>query len=109
MHPEVNSDTEPSYSEVNSSVHLNPVTFNLAMLAMKVPDSDAARGRAIGIDAKWVRSALDGNPVGGKFIGNTITVFRRHRLKLERLGLKVEMDTFFNVPETVGVGVPDGK
>lgn len=103
MDPEVNSDLEPTYVEVHSSVHLNPVTFNLAMLAMGVPESDAARGRAIGIDAKWVRAALDGNPVGGKFIGNTITTFRRHRTRLERLGLKVEMDTFFNVPEVAGV------
>lgn len=107
MHPEVNSDTEPRYTEVNSSVVLNPVTFNLAMLAMGVSDNDTARGRAINIDAKWVRSALDGSPVGGKFIGNTITIFRKYRAKLERVGLKVEMDTFFTVHEPVGVS--DGR
>jgi hypothetical protein len=107
MHPEVNSDQEPGYAEAHSTVHLNPVTFNLAMLAMGVPDSDAARGRAIGVHAKSVRAALDGNPVGGRFIGNTISILRQHRVKLERLGLKVEMDTFFNVPEAAGVS--DGR
>ncbi len=107
MHPEVNSDTSPGYTEAHSTVHLNPVTFNLAMLAMGVPDSDAARGRAIGVHAKSVRAALDGNPVGGRFIGNTIAILRQHRVKLERLGLKVEMDTFFSVPEVAGVS--DGR
>lgn len=109
MHPEVNSQSPPGYPEVNSTVHLNPVTFNLAMLAMGVPDSDAARGRALGIHAKSVRAALEGNPVGGRFIGNTITIFRRHRAKLERLGLKVEMDTFFDVSGRSLAEVPDAR
>lgn len=107
MHPEVNSDQSPGFPEVHSTIRLNPVTFNLAMLAMGVPDSDAARGRALGIHAKSVRAALDGNPVGGRFIGNTITIFRRHRAKLERLGLKVEIDSFFDVAEAISLGVPD--
>lgn len=107
MHPEVNSDSEPVYSEAHSLVYLNAVAFNLAMLAMGVPDNDSARGRVIGIAGRWVRAALDGNPVGGKFIGNTINAFRRHRVRLERVGLKIEMDTFFSVPEVAGV--PDGR
>jgi len=99
MHPEVKSIEAPSYAEVNSVVLLNPVTFNLALLAMGVPETDAARGRALGVDAKSVRSALDGKPVGGRMIGNTITVFRRHEARLARLSLKVDIDTFFSVTE----------
>lgn len=108
MHPEVHSDLEPTYSEASSSsVHLNAATFNLAMLAVGVADSDAARSRAIGISDKVVRGALDGNSVGGKFIGNTITFFRQHRTKLEHAGIRVEIDTFFTVREPVGVS--DGR
>lgn len=108
MHPEVNSAIEPTYSEASSSsVHVNSDTFVLAMLAVGVADSDAARGRAIGISDKVIRGALDGNAVGGKFIGNTITFFRRYRTKLEHAGIKVEIGTFFTVREPVGVS--DGR
>lgn len=99
MHPEVNFIEPPGYAEVNSVVLLNPVTFNLALFAMSVPETDAARGRALGVDAKSVRAALDGKPVGGRMIGNTITVFRKHEARLARLGLKVDIDTFFTVTE----------
>lgn len=103
MHPEVNSDPAPGYTEVSSVVQLNPVTFNLAMLAMGVPETDAARGRAIGVDAKSIRSALGGKPVGNRLIGNAIVTFRKHEARLARLGLKVDMDTFFTVSEPAAV------
>lgn len=81
-----------------SHTYLKKVPFCLAMLALGL-ETNPVRARLIGINARTIDNALDGNPISGQFIGNTITALRPFAEQLARVGLTVDLDTFFEVRE----------
>lgn len=61
--------------------------------------TDPARARLVGMDVKVLRRARIGEPVTGSFMASLITALRPHAIKLRRVQLAVDMDTFFEVIE----------
>lgn len=74
--------------------YVKRVPFCLAMYAIG-RETNPQRGRLLRMSARAVSTALAGGPVGGDFIGNTMTAFSRHSDELKRVGLEVSMDAFF--------------
>lgn len=72
--------------------------FELAMYALNLK-SDPARARFVEMDVKVLRRARLGLRVGEVFMENFITKLRRHTDKLDRVGLSVGLDTFFEISE----------
>jgi hypothetical protein len=97
--PDPATDTDQA-DEQSPYVRIKFVPFNLAMLALGC-DKAPALARKMGVTDHTVRSALDGGNVGEKFMGLAIALFRRHELALNRRGLTVSMDEFFEVPAEV--------
>lgn len=77
-----------------SHTYLKKTPFLLAMYVIGL-ENNAQRGRLLRMSARAVANAIEGNPVGGDFIGNTVTRLRRYTKQLKRVGLAVSMDTFF--------------
>lgn len=74
--------------------YVKRVPFCLAMYVLGL-ENNAQRGRLLRMSGRAVATALNGGPVGGDFIGNTMTAFRPHADQLSRVGLPISMDTFF--------------
>lgn len=61
--------------------------------------SNLARARETGLDPKSIYSALEGEPVGEKFMANTIATLQqeKYRALLAEVGIGATLDSLFEV------------
>lgn len=76
-------------------MYVKVVPFNLALTALLGSTDAKDAERLTGMSYKTIENGLGGARVGGEFIANSMAAFDMNREVLERLGLEISTDQFF--------------
>lgn len=76
-------------------MHVTLVPFNLALSTLLGSTEPRDAERLIGMSYRTIENALNGGRIGAEFIANTMAAFEMNREVLERMGLQVTTDQFF--------------
>lgn len=80
---------------VRFHMYVRLVPFNLALTGLLGSTEPKDAERLTGMSYKTIENALGGARVGGEFIANSMAAFEMNREVLERLGLEISTDQFF--------------